>query len=184
MQNISVDREIKPRKSTFKRIVVTIGFWALGRALQSLSHFDKEVKSDLKDWPENFKISLNVLPLGPYLLIIKKKGKLKLNGISSKNKHQDKFKNANLIVEIKNIDTAFRMIIAQWGVHEVYAQHKTAVIGNVVDAMKFIRMIYAAEDYLFPPFMSKNILKRLKKNSFSKFVKRMRIYFLGLFFGI
>jgi len=184
MHNISVIREIKPNKSCFKRTVVTIGFWALGRALQSLSHFDKKVIEDIKDWPENFKISLNVLPLGPYLSIVKKNGKLKLNGVSSKENPTEKFQNADLIVDVKNIDTAFRMIIAQWGVHDVYAQHKTSVIGNVVDAMKFIRIIYAAEDFLFPPILSKNILKRLRKTSFSKFSNRMRVYFLGLFFGI
>ncbi len=169
--------DIKPKKTQIKRIVVKIGFWALGRAMQSLSGFDKQMKEEISEWKEGFSISLSILPEIMSLSLIKKNNKIKFIGLK-------KIEKADLVVEIKNLDTAFRMIIAQWGVHSVYAQHKTAVVGNIVDAMKFIRMIYIVEDILFPPILSKNILKRLRKSSFYKFGQRMHVYFLGLFFGI
>lgn len=169
--------EVKPKKSPFKRMVVSVGFWALGRSLQSLSNFDEQVKNDIADWHDGFSFYLTVLPNGPSFSMIKKKGKLRFLGLK-------KIDNANLIVDLKNLATGFRMITAQWGVHNVYCQHKTGVVGNVPDSMRLIRLIYLAEDYLFPPILSKNILKSLIKPSFKKFFKRMRIYTLGLLFGI
>ncbi len=169
--------DIKPSRTSFKRMVVSVGFWALGRALQSLSNFDAEVKNEISQWKEGFSFYLTVIPDGPNLSMKKRKGKLHFVGLK-------KVEDVDLIVDLKNLDTAFRMITAQWGVHEVYCQHKTGVVGNITDAMTLIRLIYTAEDYLFPPVLSKKILKSLIKSSFKKFLRRMRIYFLGLFFGI
>lgn len=177
MDNSVIKTDIKPKSNSFKTSVVKIGFWALGRTIQSLSRFDKETKAEIEHWNEGFSFILKVLPNNACLSMVKQNGKLKFKGLKE-------LQNPELTVYLKNIDTAFRMITAQWGVHHVYAQHKTSVIGNVVDAMILIRLIYKAEDYLFPPILSKNILKSLLKASFGKFFTRLRLYTLGLLFGI
>ncbi len=167
---------ITPGKNKFKRYVVTAGFFALGRALESSSHFEKEVKQEISSWKEGFSFSMNVLPNGPSLVMKKTNGKLKFLGF--KKKHD-----ADLIVEVKNLDTAFQMITTQAGAHHVYAQHKIGVIGNVGDSMTLIRLIYITEGYLFPKILNKNILKKSPQMTIRKHINRMHIYTIGMVFG-
>ena len=88
-----------------------------------------------------------------------------------------------MIVEIKNLDTAFQMITTQAGAHHVYAQHKIGVIGNISDSMRLIRLFYIVEGYLFPKFLNKNILKKSPKMTLKKHINRLHIYTIGMLFG-
>lgn len=176
MNNYTIRSNIRPGTNRFKRSVVSLGFFALGRALQSASRIDSEVKQEVEAWPEGFSFSMNVMPNGPDLVMKKRSGIMRLSGFERK-------KDADLIVEIKNLDTAFKMITTQVGAHHVYAQHKIGVIGNVADSMRLIRMIYVAEGYLFPKLLNKNVLKQSPEMNLKKHLNRLHIYTLGLFLG-
>jgi len=161
--------------SRIKKAIVTAGFFALGRVLESASKVDDDVKKDVAEWKDGFGFYMTVLPKGP-TLAMKKEGKyLKFIGLKE-------LSNADMIVEVKNLEIAFKMITAQLGAHHVYAQHQIGVTGNVADSMRFIRMVYAAEDYLFPGFLGKNILKTVKNPSLDKALNRLHILTFGLLF--
>ncbi len=166
----------KPGHKLIQRTVVKTGFMALGRAIESASHFEDSVKHEIKDWNDGFTFTMNVLPYGPNLAMRKKNGVLKMIRLK---KHE----NADLIVEIKNLTTAFRMITTQMGAHHVFAQNKIGVSGNIADSMRFIRIVYTVEAYMFPKILNKNILKHSPKMSLKKHMNRIHIYTKGMIFG-
>jgi len=173
---MSIQTNIKPGHKLLKRGIVKTGFLALGRAIESASHFEKDVIKEIANWPEGFSFNMTVLPYGPNLVMVKRKGVMKMLHVWKKD-------DANLIVEIKNLSTAFKMITTQLGAHNVFAQHKIGVIGNVADSMKLIRVIYIAEGYLFPEILNKNILKKSPKMTLKKHLNRFHILTKGMILG-
>ncbi len=171
-----IQTNYRPGHKLIQRSVVKAGFLALGRGIESASHFEKSVQEEIKNWQEGFSFTMNVLPFGPKLAMRKKNGVLKM--ISLK-----KGETADLTVEIKNLTTAFRMITTQMGAHHVFAQNKIGVSGNIADSMRFIRIVYTVEAYLFPKILNKNILKKSPKMDIKKRFNRWHIYTRGMLFG-
>jgi len=166
---------IKPSKSSFKKSVVNIGFILLGRGLESCSHFDAETKEELARLHEGFSFSLSVLPAGPSIALTVYNNKLKFAGLNS-NQPTD------LIITIKNLKTAFNMIITKAGTHKVYAEHKVGVKGRITNSLVVTRLMYRTQSLLFPKFLHKNILKKSPEFSFKRLVDMMHIYTLGILF--
>lgn len=167
--------QIKPKQSTFKRFVVSAGFYALGRGVESASRFNKNLKSEIDAWDEDYTIMLKVAPSGAELWL-QKKGKY-IKWI----KKQDK--EADLIVLFKNLDTAFKIITTLSNVHTAFSQNRIMVYGDVAQSMVLIRVLNIVQAYLFPPFLSKNVLKRVPKFNLSQHLGRARLYTSGLLFG-
>ena len=170
-----MQKDIKPSKSLLKTSVVKAGFFALGRGCESTSHFDEGLKAELKSWPESYTIMLKVAPSGHELWLQKQDTGLKW--ISK----QDK--DADLIVLFKNLETAYQIITTQSNVHTAFAQNRIMVYGDVAQSMVLIRVLNIVQAYLFPPFLSKNVLKRVPKFSLKEHLGRARLYTVGLAFG-
>jgi len=168
--------DLGPKREDLKYHTVKVGFMALGRALQSASHFENDVVAEVAHWKVGFSFSMNVLPNGPSLVMEKRNRRMLFLGTKKKD-------DADLIVEIKDLDTAFKMITTQAGAHHVYAEHKIGVVGNVADSMRLIRLIYIVEGYLFPKMLNKNILKRSPRMTIRKHINRMHIYTIGMLLG-
>jgi hypothetical protein len=173
---MSIQTNIKPGHKLLKRSVVKAGFLALGRAIESASHFEKKVIKEIKDWPEDFSFNMTVLPYGPNLVMVKRQGAMKML-------HVRKKEDASLTVELKKLSVAFKMITTRLGAHHVFAQHKIGVVGSVADSMKLIRIIYLVEGYLFPEILNKNILKKSPKMTFEKHLNRIHISTKGMVLG-
>ena len=170
-----VKTEVKPKKSIFKNAVVTAGFYALGRGTESVSKFNSQLKHELKAWPEGYLIMLKVAPSGKELWLQKKGESIKWIG------RQDK--EADLIVIFKNLDIAFKTITTLSNVHTAFVQNRLMVYGDVSQSMILIRVLNIVQAYLFPPFLSKNVLKRVPKFTISQHIGRLRVYTTGLLFG-
>jgi hypothetical protein len=56
---------IKPGKKWVKVLVIKIIFIVLGKAFQSGSRHDPEIRKEIAVWPENFMVIMNVFPEGP-----------------------------------------------------------------------------------------------------------------------
>jgi len=168
-------KELKAGKSTLKTTVVKAGFFALARGCESASHFDKGLQEELKSWPESYTIMLKVAPNGHELWLQKQKDGLKW--ISKQEK------DADLIVLFKNLETAYQIITTQSNVHTAFAQNRIMVYGDVAQSMVLIRVLNIVQAYLFPPFLSKNVLKRVPKFSIKEHLGRARVYTVGLALG-
>ena len=158
-----------------KNIITKVGFFALRQGCQSASRFNSEIRDELTAWPEGFTILLKVLPNGPKLGLQKKEGKLK--GISTKKEDW------NLTVVFLTEDTAFRVITTLSNVPKAFTQNRLMVYGNTADSMVLIRILNVVQAYLFPPFLSKRVLKRVPKFGLGQHIGRLRLYTIGLALG-
>jgi len=158
-----------------KNTITKIGFFALRQGCQSASRFNWEIQDELTAWPEGFTILLKVLPNGPKLGLQKKDGRL--FGISTKMEEWD------LTVVFRTEDTAFRVITTLSNVPKAFTQNRLMVYGNTGDSMVLIRILNVVQAYLFPPFLSKRVLKRVPKFSLGQHIGRLRLYTIGLALG-
>ncbi len=162
------------KQPLIQRMIVSIGFWALGKATARASTIDRQIKQEVNHWPEGFTITLKVLPSGPAVSWQKHGHKIKYLGMREQ-------PDADLTVMIKSLKAATRMILAQLGIARAYAYRRIAIEGNTVDAMVMTRILDRVEAYLFPRFLSKNLLKQVPRFGLREYWNNMLIY-LGLVF--
>ena len=152
-----------------EKIIIKIGLWAIGKALQTGSKLDKDIKKDLHFLPEGFTIALQVYPDIATITWRKVGNRIKFIG-------NEKVEKTNLKVIIKSKKAALRMILAQAGIAKSYAQRRIAIEGNTVYAMVLTRMLDKTEAYLFPRFLSKKLLKEVPRFRVKEYLNNLLIY--------
>lgn len=169
-------KSYKPGRKWFKTIVCKVVMVILGRAFQVFSKHDHEIMREISAWPEGFTLELNVLPLGPKVMLTKEDGKIKASG--------DLDKKPELSVNFKNIESAFLILTPLMGVPRGFAEHRFIVIGDVAKAMAFTRCLNRILAYLYPDFLCKNLMRRIPEIGFMKRMsKRLYFYTIGLVTG-
>ncbi|HOV15038.1 MAG TPA: hypothetical protein PK771_12180 [Spirochaetota bacterium] len=176
--NKKIDK-IKP-KFSFKRLYLNILFFFVGRAFQSLSGVDKNVKKEVKDLPEDFTFCIRVNPFGP-LIVIKKLKNNKLKFLNIKNLN---YEDINLIISFKNIERAFSVFTFRISAFLSYAQNGFIVKGNLTETMSIMRILSILEAYLLPKFIVKPVLKRYPKWNFFYKIKNRILIYLKILIGI
>lgn len=167
---------IKPHKTIFKRFIVLAGFYALGKGMQSASHFDKDFIEEISSLPEGFLFQMVVVPNGPAVVLKKQNNAFVFKGLKP-------LAEASLTVKVKNMQSAFMMIVTIIGADRAFAEHRLSVEGDIANGMRITRCMNIVQFYLFPKILSKNILKVVPKLSLNKLLGRIRIYSLGILFG-
>ncbi len=158
-----------------KNLIISIGFFALKKATISLSHFNKEIQEELKAWPNGYTLQLRITGNNNRISFCKENEKL----ISISNKGDD----FDMIVVFKTEDIAYRIITTLSNVPKAFTQNRLSVYGSTADSMILIRILNTVQSYLFPPILSKRILKRVPKFGFKQHIGRIRVYTLGLIFS-
>jgi hypothetical protein len=166
---------IKPEEKWVKKFIVQITFIMLGRAFQSGSRHDPEIRREIAVWPENFSIMMNVFPEGPRMVLEKIHGKLKYRG--------SKFCERDLVINFKNLESAFMVVTAQISPAQAFAQRRIMVTGDLANAMIFTRCLNIIIAYLYPKFISKRLLKRVPIMTTKKQLTRFIIYLAGILLG-
>lgn len=169
--------KVKTGKTTLKKLVVTIGFFALGKGMQSASHFDEDFIAAMADFHEGFIFQMVVHPVGPAVVLKKTRGRFVFMGLRA-------VSYADLTVTVKNMDTAFMMIVTLIGAAEAFAEHRLSVSGDISHGIKITKCMNIVQFYLFPKILSKNILRTVPELTFKRLLGRVRIYCVGVLFGI
>jgi len=168
---------VRPGRKWFKVQLVKIVFFVLGRALQSASRFDPVIQEELKEWPDNLSIMYKVQPFGPDMMICKENGQLR--------KRLSSEEEATIIIYLKNIEYSFLLMTTQKGTVQAFLESAAYLKGDVPIAMSLIRILDRVQFYLFPRIIAKRVIKRLPSISLtSRYLGRLRLYFLGIPFGI
>ncbi len=169
-------KEIKPGRKPWKLFLVKMILFLLGRVAPSVARMEEEVQKEIDRWEEGFKVMLAVPPRGPYLTLSKKDGKLKCLGMDRTD--------ADLIINFKNLDSAFLMLTTQISTTEAYAQHRLSVKGDVATGMSFTRCLNLIQFILFPKFVSRRVLKRLPEMTLRRWLIRLYAYLVTIPLGI
>jgi len=161
-----------------QKFIVKTGFWALGRSAYVLSKADREVAAEVAGLPEGFSVVLKVWGYDDIAT-----GWKVHNG---KFVYQGKAKgiNPDLLIEIKSLKSAYRMIMAQLGIETAFAERRISIKGSTVEAMIITRILNRTEAYLFPKFLSKNLLKKVPAFGVREYLINLRVYTLGLLFKL
>jgi hypothetical protein len=178
--NLQAYPDIPPRSSPFKRMVNKTVLAVLGRSLQSLSRSDPLIQEDISHWPEGFTLMMLVRPDGGSLAVTHlPDGTLKYLG-----SHWDETR-ADVVIYIKNIDSAFAMFTGQLGADVAYAQHCMCAKGDLSYTVSVVRVLDVVEAYLFPAFLARRLMKQLPPiPTGRKHLLRLKTYFLGVPFGV
>ena len=153
-----------------KKIIVNIGFKLLGKGLVSCSKIEEAIKKELESYEDGFTVELKVLNTDTKVGVKKMGSEFVYLG----NTYDSQ---ADLSIIFKSYESAFLLVVGKMAIYEGYSQHRFIVKGDFIQAMPFVRILYYVEAYLFPNFITKNILKERPKRSKTK----ARAY-LGLLF--
>ncbi len=152
-----------------KKFIVKTGFWALGKSVAHACRFDKQLQQELEFYNDGFTIALYVFRTPIYISWQKQGNRLVFKGFGQSVK-------PDLKVIIKDLASAFKMVIARLGIAQAYARRRIAIEGNTVHAMVLTRILDRVEAYLFPKFLTKKILKQVPKFGFKQYLVNLLVY--------
>ena len=113
-------------------------------------------------WTESIPERLSVSPVlshGPSLKIVSEE-----HGISV---CRDKCTVPDVDIRFKDLGFAFSVLTGRTGIAESFSKHMMYVNGDFSKIMSLVRCMEQAERYLFPPFITRRILKSLLPKSIS-----------------
>ncbi len=169
-------RSIKPGIKWFKTLVAKVVFMVLGRAFQSATRHDPDIKREISVWPDGFILIMRVLPNGPRMVLEKVKGKLKYRG--------GKYEDGDLIVSFKNIECAFLVLTPQVGAAQAFAERRMIINGDLGNAMIFTRCLTILLAHLYPKFICRRLVKRVPPMPLKKQFIKVIINVVGVPFGL
>ena len=151
-----------------KKFVSKIVLFFLYKGFKVTYKYDENVKKEIDTWQENFTVVIDTGEKDIKLIMKKQKGKIV---------RLKETQNADINIVFKSIDVAFLMFTGRLGVSKAYAEHRFTLKGEISKAMSIVRCIDIVEAYLFPKFITKNILKAQPK----KKMGLLRTYAVVLF---
>lgn len=137
-------------KENISRIVL----FFLYRGIKVLYKKDSRVKEELDALEDGFSLEMKTSINGPKLIIKKE------NNDIIKLKETE---NVDISICFKSVDAAFLVLTGRQGVARAYAEHRFTLKGDIAIAMVVVRCVDLVESYLFPKFITKNILKEVPK---------------------
>ena len=134
-----------------KKRITGVVFFFLWRAFKALYRCDSRVKAELDSWPDGLTLHMQAGKDGPHLAVKRTAdGPVRV---------KSDFENAEVDVRFKSLDSAFKLATGRLGVAQAYAQHRFYLYGDIAITMSFVRCVDIIEGYLFPSFITRNILK-------------------------
>ena len=152
-----------------KELTVKIGLKVLAKGMVSSSKIESAVQDELLAFEDNFVIELKIFNTETKVAVQKLGNEFKYLG--------NKYNMApDISVIFKSYEGALLLILGQIGVYEGYAQHRFIFKGDFIQGMSLVRILYYVEAYLFPQFITKNILKEMPKLSSNKFKAYLHLF--------
>lgn len=160
---VSLKREILYEiKINISKIIL----FFLYRGFNIVNKIEQKVYENVQKWQDGYTVKIQTCEKGPSL-ILKKQGKK----IIKLKKEQE----CNLEIIFKNLDSAFLLLTGRLGIAKAYCEHRFLLRGNIMEAMSLVRCLDLVETYLFPRFISKNLVKEVNKTKISIIVTYLRI---------
>jgi len=151
-----------------KKMVVGIALLALGGTFEKVSKHSAELKQEIKTWKKGIVISLGVLPNGPSISLKEDNGMIRYLGRG--------YKNPDVKIIFKNMDSAFLPFTAQMGSHMAFVQHRAMVHGSVLDGIKANRAMGIVQAYLLPGIVFKKVFKLPPKLTIKQKLFKLYVY--------
>ena len=168
-------RPIVPKIKWFKILVIKIVFLVLGRAFQSASKHDDELRKEISSWRDGFTLIMKVMPDGPSMGLEKKDNSLEFKG--------SQLKNGDLEIYFRNVESAFMIMTPQMGSHQAFAERRMSIKGDLNIATAFTRILVILMSILYPEVIVKRLVKRVPPLTFKRLKLRVWLYTAGIVLG-
>ncbi len=144
----------KKRTLAARKAFCGVIFCFLYQGLNVLAGKDERVIREMETWEEGFSCGIGMGEGAPALYMEKRGNELvRLSGEETSPEKMD------LMIQFKSVEAAFLVMSGQVGVAGSYARHGFLLKGDIARGMSLVRCVDLAEGYLFPRFISRNILK-------------------------
>lgn len=153
-------------KKRCRRMLASTILWFLGRGFQAVASVDASVRREVESWPEGIIITMTIAPNGPSMTI--KRSGTRVVFCGSLNHAA-----ADIRITFKSLDGALLVLMGVIGIDQAYSERRFTLKGDLALGMSIVRCVYVVEDYLFPSFITNQILKKRPARSSS----RARVYF-------
>lgn len=150
--------------NTMKTHTINFLLIILGKSLAIISEFDTNLKDELKPFPENYIVEIK----GP-------KNSLQLVINDNKIDVYSENDTPDLIIGIKNTKTLLNILVGKISIHGAYAENRLIVKGDIHRSIRFVRILYICQAYLFPYFILKRSLKNKNNVDKVKLIKQLLI---------
>jgi len=165
----------EPRKKSLKLLIARLSLFSLGRAFQTSSALDEDIRRELTAWPEGYAVIMKIGPQGPAMVLVKEGDRMRYHG--------EKERPADLLLTFKHLEAAFPVLTAQIGTPQAFAQNRATLKGDLSQALRLIRCLDMVQGYLFPNLIKKRIMKRVPPMTPKKMFNRFLVYMLGIPLG-
>jgi hypothetical protein len=135
-------KSLKPKKKKIKKLVASVVFKVVGRAIRACYNLDSRVKNDLDSIPEGAVLAMSVMPSGPALAIKREGGKIIIF-----KEYEGK---PELDIQFKSIESALLVLTGEIGVARSFAEMRFIMFGDIAYGSTFVRVMNIVESYLFP----------------------------------
>ncbi|WP_020407719.1 hypothetical protein [Hahella ganghwensis] len=139
--------------SQSKRLYVTTMMQVVGRALQSISEQDEEIRKITSVFPVGFVFSMQVLPEGPGFAL-RKNADNSLAFLSELPEEKP-----DLTIYIKHLEHAFRILSFQESTAKAFANDRMLVDGDISYAIRMTRALNRLEAFILPKLVAQLAVK-------------------------
>jgi len=151
-----------------KKTISKIVLFFLYKGFKLTYKHDKNVKKEIEQWEEGFTAVIDTGTKNTKLIIKKERGKLvRLKDVEK----------ADIDIVFKSLDVAFLMFTGRLGVSKAYAEHRFTLKGEISKTMSLVRCVDIVEAYLFPRFITKNIIKAQPEKNMGLFKTYLTVLF-------
>ncbi len=144
-------------------------FGILAKGILACSKLDERVSKEITTWEEGFTVMLSASAETRTIIGIRD-GALRVL-------ETDDNSTETLEIAFKSPEKAIKVCIGHSGLSDAYAQHAFVLKGDIFKCMSLVRIVNIVENYLFPAFITRKVLKQRPP----KLVSSFRVYGKTLF---
>jgi len=150
-----------------KRVLCRGSLLALAAVFELASRYVPEMQAEIDGWDEGRRVTIGVLPSGPYITIEKSRGRIRYMGSQPGD--------ASVSIFFKNLDSAVLVFTGQLGAAWAVAENRVCVHGSNSEALQVTRAMAVVQTYLFPALILKKTFKRPPQLSAAQLANKARI---------
>jgi hypothetical protein len=173
-QNVNL-HQVSPSKKRFKKFMLKTILYIFGKAMSTMPSINKRAGEEV-DKLDDLTVKMFVRDKGPSIALKKQGNQISFIGADTNN--------PDITFYFRNIDNAYSIFTARTSIHHATSYRKVSVNGGLANTITITRLMYLAEELLFPSFLWGNLFKKKPKFTFKRWIQRGYLYIraVGWFF--
>jgi hypothetical protein len=160
-------KNASPSNKRVKKFILKTILYIFGKSLSVIPSISKKARQELSKLDE-LTIKMMVRDKGPSIALKKEDNRVRFMGKD--------IETPDITFYFRNIDNAYSVFTGRTSIHHASSFRKVSVNGGLSNAMTITRLMYLAEELLFPSFLWGNLFLRKPRFSIKRWVQRSYLY--------